>query len=234
MTGLRDQAQQLRRRAALLAGSTMTQPRSRAHMTLMLLVIALGLPIIGIPSWRQKLRDRVHILGEALISPGSHSPPLVLQVGENKEPFPAEYERPAPSITPWVRAAVAGAPVFRISAGQPTDEVLAGTPQPASSTAGIPGAPEGEIRYSQGPAEQEAYELVRASNERLAALLSGSGQDLRFKDWGAARADDESLLVRVIFTYRTDESERVYIWKVRLSSKEVIPLSAYAKAISRP
>lgn len=65
--------------------------RNRIYMSLLVFVVIAGLPVVSVPVLRHRLSGRVGTLREAMA--GGSIKPVVVQVGENKEPFPSEYEK---------------------------------------------------------------------------------------------------------------------------------------------
>jgi hypothetical protein len=70
--------------------------RQRIYEGLLIFVVVIGLPIVGVPSLRECLSQRV--LAFKMVISYNSIVPVTLKVGENKQPFPAEYERPAPIL----------------------------------------------------------------------------------------------------------------------------------------
>jgi hypothetical protein len=180
-----------------------------------------------------------------------------LRVGDNREPFPKEYEHPTTrpdylarlDLRPkqmhvvisdqGVVPAVKRAPV-RIVVGsddaqageKPSTQTSAGASEAAAAGAAgsdKPAAP----AYQKGKGEQEAYDLLVSSSKALSEMLKGSNPALKFQDWGAAAMGENSYNVMVTFVQAAGDVPQKYIWNVKLSSKEVIPVNSLAMSISR-
>jgi hypothetical protein len=61
--------------------------------------------------------------------------------------------------------------------------------------------------------------------------VRGSNPSLIFDSWDALHRGSDVYWVRVQFRLK-DNSVREYIWEVKLDSKEIMPLSYYARAVS--
>jgi hypothetical protein len=70
--------------------------RQRIYGGLLIFVVVAGLPIVGLPSLRERLSQRV--LAFKLAMSNNSIVPVTVHVGENKQPFPAEYESPVPVL----------------------------------------------------------------------------------------------------------------------------------------
>jgi hypothetical protein len=105
------------------------------YSSLLIFVVVLGAPMLGAPSLRHRLRERVQTLRSAFLGEPVVQAPLMALVGENQEPFPREYERPAarPAFV-----ALTGAPAQR----RPYRIIIGGgeTTPPAAETAPQSGA----------------------------------------------------------------------------------------------
>jgi hypothetical protein len=224
-------------------------------------VVVVGLPIVELPSVRHRLETRVQTLRAAILRQQIVPPPLVAKVGESHKPFPQEYQHPQtiPSNLPDLTAAVLRKGIQ--ASGQGIKLPFAIPPQPArtslqqasmppakgkaevrpaapsSAVAPIPGQPAtdtgAEPLYRKGKGEQEAYDLLVSSNQTLAGMIKGSDPTLKFHDWAAADMGENSYYVMVAFVQTADDVIRKYIWNVKMTTKEVIPLSAYAMSISK-
>lgn len=238
MENLKDLAGELRKQASRSLPPKLEKyykARQRAFWSLLVFVVAVGLPLVGVPSLRERLRSRVQGLRAAATEPAVVPQPLTAKVGENQQPFPADYFKAAAPQPEWARALVSSSEPFQVRPVQPqaTPE-LPGNPTGAQDTpqqAAKQG--EQEPQYRQGAAEQQAYELVIQSSQPLAAMVNGSDSSLRFKGWGAARMEEDAMLVRLTFVYVPDGSEREYIWRVKMSSKQVAPLNFYSRSIPK-
>ncbi len=226
--------------------------RQRVSMGLLIFVVVVGLPIVGVPHLRQRLSTRVLALKSAM---SGEIKPATLEVGANKQPFPAEYERPAlpvpraPELPETARlftmnpsgtmAPVAPAPrprtVLRAKIetpppsqpSQPSMSESAESKEPAAA----PADTSGELKYQTGKAEQEAYALLLKSNATIAGMVQGSNPALKFKSWDAASRGEDTYWVRLKF--QSNGSPDVeYIWQVKVQANEVTPLSYNARSIS--
>jgi hypothetical protein len=223
----------------------------KAYLALLIFVAIAGLPIVGVPALRTKLRTRIQTLRAAAMGQPPIQAPASMRVGENPKPFPKEYEHAQaverPSILPKIdvqqrqpyRIILGGdegvepatgtaAPVLKSKAAtQPA-------PAPAAVDAGQPSSGGGtDTQYRKGKSEQEAYDLLVNSNQILAGMIKGSDPALKFQDWAAATMGQDSLYVMVTFVQTSDNVVRKYIWNVKMATKEIIPLSAYAREVSK-
>jgi hypothetical protein len=232
----------------------------RVYLGLLIFVVVVGLPIVGAPSVRHRLKARVQTLRAAVLGQQIAPAPAVAKVGETREPFPQEYQHPRarPSDLADFEAsllrkalqvgdqgvktfAIPPRPARRSAGGAPTAPAKEkAEPQPsAPPSAGppIPGQPAtdagAEPLYRKGQSEQEAYDLLVSSNQTIAGMIKGGDPTLKFQDWAAANMGENSYYVMVIFVQTADNVARKYIWNVKLTTKEVVPLSAYAMSISK-
>jgi hypothetical protein len=232
---------------------------SKTYTGLLIFVVVVGLPLIGIPSVRQRLKTRFDMMRMAVR--GEQPPPLpaFARVGENQVPFPREYEQPQPRPTflagllaPQQHPSIVisdqgGLPTIVPSTlrrtlgstspipskgkpGTPPGALVSAPAQAAAETAGSAGS---EPVYKKGEREQEAYDIVLSANQTLAGMVKGSDATLKFQDWTAASMGEDSYYVMVTFLQTADSVARKYIWNVKVSSKEVTPLSSYAMSISK-
>lgn len=220
--------------------------RKRTYGVLMLFVVVVGLPMAAVPSLRNRLLERVWTLKAAA---AGDVKPASLKVGEYQEPFPAEFEKPAPpasspaqssvidkvySMTPGVYAPPA-APSRARSARQTAKaagsaRVIIIEPEPPDAPETQPSG-EAELPYRTGAIERQAYDLVVESNPALAAMIQGSNPSLRFKSWDAASRGEDIYWVRI--TFQSEGNPDVeYIWQVKLDTKQVTPLSYNARTLS--
>ncbi len=218
--------------------------RRRVYWGLLIFVAAAGLPMIGAPSLRARLKTRVETLRDAAMGVPGAPAPVIAQVGENRELFPKEYEHPAPppSYFPKMQSQMRRQP-YRIVAGAPvttspavvfdTPPVL--TPAGGAATAGQtpPAGAGGEPQFKKGQTEQEAYDILVNSNQTLAGMIKGSDPKLKFQDWAAASLGGDSYYVMVTFVQPGGNVPQKYIWRVRVQSKEVVPESSLARSISK-
>jgi len=234
MADLKNQAEEMRREAVRRAGDKHFLRRpAQTGLGLLCFVSLVGLPLISVPALRERLRSRVEVMRQSLTAGSSFSLPLTVRTGENTEPLPAEYDKP---IVPLVRKAE----VLVISR-----EAYAATAAPAAAfetgSADQPLLPQAEETegsqepvYGQGKIEQEAYKILLDEREPVRRMTEGGDPGLRLKHWSAARTGEDTFLVRLTFQHLADGSDRDYIWEVKLMSREVTPMSAYARAVSRP
>lgn len=225
--------------------------RTIVYGAMLLFVVAAGLPMIAVPSLRNRLSDRLMTLRAAV---AGEVRPVNLKVGENLEPFPEEFERPAHQMPGHVQLPVPesdqvyavkpGGVVVPSTPSQPRTiriEKIRKSPPPseapataaltdAESAAGEePAADTGPV-YKTGKIEQEAYDLLQESNKAIAGMIQGSNPSLHFKSWDAAVRGNSIYWVRVRFA--SDGNPDVdYIWQVNLDTKQVTPLSYNARSI---
>lgn len=227
----------------------------RFYTGLLIFVLVAGLPLVGLPSLRSQFRTRVQTLRGAVMGEPPIQAPAKANVGENQEPFPKEYERAQaqarPSYLPKIETParspyriIIGGDEARPSTAQPAisapkgkpaipsapPTVNTGTANPADSQTTAAGA---DSRYRKGKSEQEAYDLLLGANSTLAGMVKGSDPALKFQDWAAADMGQDSYYVMVTFVQTLDNVARKYIWNVKLGTKEIVPLSAYAREISK-
>ena len=223
--------------------------RQRITMGLLIFVVVVGLPIVAVPQLRGRLSTRVSTLKTAF---SGEKKPAMLAVGENKNPFPAEYERPvpvgprAPELPPLDRVftmersnATANAPVpariipRRERRIEMPPKAAEQQPEEQTAQASVQAEPSGEpeIKYQKGKVEQDAYDLLLKSNPKIGELVRGSDPSLKFKSWDAASKGDDIFWVRLRFQSEGNPDAE-YIWQVKLQSNEVMPLSHNARSIS--
>jgi hypothetical protein len=236
--------------------------RLRRHLTrdlfyaaLAAFVLLAGLSIGAIPPLRHRLTSRVFTLGAALVG---EKRPLSAQVGQNLEPLPPEFQRPAPAAprslqlppleriftadkrTPAQPASSHGAPGSPRSLHIPGKVAQSEAPedntrQAQNTEAGQSGstsesASESEIKYQKGQMEQQAYDLLLKSNPTVAGMVQGSNPSLHFKSWDAASRGDDTYWVRLKFQSDGNPDEE-YIWQVKIQANQVTPLSYNARSI---
>lgn len=218
-----------------------TQARRRTYTALLVVVVVLGLPIVSVPSLRQRLALRFEKLREAVAAGRSGSVPVLAKVGENSAPFPAEYERHTPihpqysEISRMPRRLYSVAPQDLQQGAAPVDTQASGATGGAAAASQPEGGREGstEPDYRQGKIEQEAYDVLLKSSEAVVKLVQGSNPSLRFKTWAAAKMEEDSYWLRLTFARQPDELEVQYIWQVKLLSKQVTPLNYNARSLPR-
>lgn len=218
----------------------------RIYMGLLVFVVVAGVPMVGLPSLRHRLEARVETLQSAAQGKPVAQAALA-KVGENRAPFPQEYERPQ-----WERPAVlpkfeyTPRQSFHVTAGGESksgEEVVApvlrkAEPKSDQANAGAAAAT-GEVaaksgpEYKKGKPEQDAYDILVNSNPTLAGMIKGSDPTLKFQDWSAAAMDLGSYNVSVSFLQTSDNVVRKYIFNVKIETKAIMPLSAYAREISK-
>jgi hypothetical protein len=232
---------------ASTGSSRFYKARQRIYGGLLLFVVVVGLPIVAVPSLRHKLATRVQLLKTAMSGVQN---PVMVQVGTNHEPFPAEYEKPvplAPSIPPpphpvGVFSTAQGGYIpkrggARTIAKVATKDAVPSSPASENSEiteqteTTLESGAEAQPKYQQGKIEQEAYHLLIQTNTTVAGMVQGNNPSLQFKSWDAAARGDEVYWVRLKFQPE-GKPEVEYIWQVKLQSKQVAPLSYNARAIS--
>jgi hypothetical protein len=227
--------------------------RQRIYGGLLVFVVVVGLPIIGVPSLRERLSQRVMEFKRALSE--DSIVPVTLKVGENKQPFPIEYDKPAPvlpsapNLPPLDRiftldrgGKVYPAPPPRSSPSPSYPRASAGRSEPAT-----PDRPELSItreepledqtdssdvpKYKKGQIEQSAYDLLLKTYPAVAKMVQGEDPGLQFKSWDAASRGDDVFWVRLKFQSK-ESSEAEYIWIVKMQSNQVTPFNYNAREIS--
>lgn len=234
--------------------------RYRFYMSLLAFVVAVGLPIVSIPALKHRLAGRVQTLREAMA--GGTIKPAVVRVGENKEPFPSEYEKkfsppnypklpayfaasqgysgPVVSPSPAPERSSSSAPVRSARTIRIPKVPAAAESQPTSATdaqeqaaADTAGA-EAQPKYQQGTMEQEAYNLLMKSNPTISGMVQGSNPALRFKAWDALKREEDAYWVRLTFVSVPGNTDVEYIWQVKLLTKQITPLSYNARSLANP
>ena len=231
---------------------------SRTYTGLLIFVVAVGLPLIGIGPLRHRLKTRFDIM-RAAVRGEQQQQPAFARVGENQAPFPREYEQPQNRSAFWakliaplqhqtiVAADQGGVPTIippplrripRPTLPIPSKEKLRAAPgalvsAPEQAAAETTRSAVSEPVYKKGESEQEAYDILLNANQTLAGMVKGSDATLKFQDWAAANMGENSYYVMVTFLQTADNVARKYIWSVKVSSKEVTPLSSYAMSISK-
>ena len=226
--------------------SSFYSTRRRVYGSLLVFVIAAGLPMATVPALRHRLVARMHALKTAYAGDTS---PVMAQVGENHEPFPAEYERPSPPSV----ANVLKMPSAPIISGAPNKEEAparrtprrtlkippVGEPSPSadkgeasdeqSQSAAVIDS-ENQPKYLQGTVEREAYDMLLKSNPAIAGLAQGNNPSLQFLSWDAAGRGEDVYWVRLKFRSE-GKSDIEYIWQVQLQSKAITPLNYNARTL---
>lgn len=234
--------------------------RLRFYMYLLAFVVVVGLPIVSIPALKHRLADRVQTLREAMA--GGTIKPAVVRVGENKEPFPSQYEKkfgpPSyPKLPPYFAVSQGyGGPV--VSPSPAPDRSSSSAPIRGARTIRIPRVPgtaesqptpatdaqeqaaadttgaEAQPKYQQGTMEQEAYNLLLKSNQTISGMVQGSNPALRFKAWDALKREEDAYWVRLTFVSLPGNADVEYIWQVKLLTKQITPLSYNARSLANP
>lgn len=215
-----------------------------------------GLPLLAVSGLRHRLQARLQIMREAL----GGAPPaksVVARIGENSKPFPKEFERkiePIPQAKGGVLVlpgqtynplAVYQAPPPRRStttapsAGpRPSRKlsipIIREVPEEPVQKAETPEKAEpasSEPEFRKGQPEQEAYDMLLQLSATVAGMVKGANPPFRFKDWAAAKMEDESYWVRLVFL--KDGAEAAYIWQVKPQSKQVTPLNFNARSLPK-
>lgn len=218
----------------------------RIYTGLLLFVVVAGLPIVAVPSLRHRLQERVETLRSAWAGKPLIRPALAT-VGANPAPFPKEFERPQwtrPDILPKMEAPARPA-VLITAGGDAPSKPEKPTPERVRPELKIPQAradaevtvaekaPEQALEARKGKVEQDAFDILVAANQILAGLVAGRDPKLKFQDWSATSMGQDSYNVSVTFVESADNVVRRYIWNVKVESKAVMPLSAYAREISK-
>jgi hypothetical protein len=233
--------------------------RQRINGGLLIFVVVIGLPLIGVPSLHDRLSQRV--LGFKLALSDSGVVPVTVKVGENMQPFPAEYEQPAPILPSPPKLP----PLDRIFTLERNKfaQPLQSLPTPVPFTPAVPRAsvsrkepaaadrdrPEFSIKreespedlqdssqsdepkYKKGQIEQSAYDLLLKTFPTVDKMVQGGNPDLQFKSWDAANRGDDVYWVRLKFQSK-ENPEIEYIWVVKLQSSQVSPFNYNAREIS--
>jgi hypothetical protein len=178
-------------------------------------------------------------------------------VGENKQPFPSEYEKRAvlpsyPKLPPYFAASQGfGSPLtvappssqsqparprrtIRIPKVPEAFDAGAGAAAGAAAAASETAAPpaDDQPKYQQGQMEKEAYDLLLQSSKTLKEMVDGQSLLYRFKSWDALKRDEDTYYVRVILTSVAENKDETFIWEVKLLAKQVTPLSFNARSLA--
>jgi len=220
--------------------------RSMICTGLLMFIVVVGLPIVSVRGFRQRLGERTSALSRAMYGP---VPKLVtLKVGENKEPFPEEYRKPGSLAIPVPQPALiqmtlprslpTGPRVLKkvIQAG--TEQADAGESEEADSSASGVLADQEQAesgpKFQQGSVEKEAYDLLLAENASVSDMVSGKNPELKFKSWSAAKRQEEgTYLVDLAFTRLAENQEEHFIWQVNLATKQITPMSFNARSLPK-
>ncbi len=236
--------------------------RMRFYAGVVIFIIGTGLLLAGVPTLRHRLGARIVQLRQA--AKGYSGPPTVeAQVGQNTQPFPAQYEKlvviPKKPAMPLMTVSPQGVPQL---IPQPAREVVApkepavartrpkrtlripttapgqAETEPAAHTAQTDQQASGtdanlEPVFAQGEIERQAYDLVLAKYTTVSGMVTGNNPALRFKNWGAAKREEDTYWVRLLFEQVSDKSEVSYIWEVKVSAKQVTPLNFNARSLPR-
>jgi len=218
--------------------------RRRVYGALLLFVLAAGLPMAIIPKLRDRLITRAWNIKEAMA--GNRAPVLV-QVGQNQEPLPPEFHRPAPPVPSFPQPSQSSKVYSNDNGGfiprREPRRKPAGTPsaqidraasvreeEAAEETEEPPAAEENQLRYGQGAAERLAYQLLLETNPTVAEITKGNNASYEFKSWDAASRGDGLYWVRLKIQAE-GQPESDYIWQVHLESKQVTPLNYNARTV---
>lgn len=227
--------------------------RHRVYTGLLVFVVVAGLPVVGVPFLRHRLGDRVQVLKLAIA--GGYSRMVTAKVGANREPFPAEYERPVPhrnypQLPAYLNSILSPSDAGQVYAPRPTRKPKAA---PEAQTAAemtekqteqqtqqaqqaqqtdVP-AQDAEPVYRQGKIEQEVYDVLLKSDASVAGLVQDKNPSFRFKSWDVAKREEDLYWVRIIFAQMPAKTDMECIWQVQLMSKQVMPLNFNAKSLPR-
>lgn len=214
--------------------------RQRFSLSLLLFVVIVGLPIIGIPSLRNRLSMRVIELKAAI---SGDRKPAIVEVGANREPLPQEYQRPEPVLprppvlpqpervfTMEEPVTKPGRPARVIVIERPANRPEEQIEQASSDIAGSQ-SEEPELKYQRGKEEQEAYDLLLQSYPAVAEMVQGKNPSLRFRSWDAVNRGEDTYWVRLKFQSEGN-AEADYIWIVKPQANQVSPLNFNARGIS--
>jgi hypothetical protein len=215
--------------------------RQRISTGLLIFVVAIGLPIVSVPNLRNRLTHRVVTLKTAMTG---EIKPVIVQAGENKEPFPSEYDNPViREALPSQVLATGKTSGFSFGNSVPTNDELLRKPrriiipvvpppivQSAETEQASEAASGEEPKYQQGKAERAAYELLLKSNPAIVDMVQGRRASPVFKSWDAANREEDIYWVRLKFQSE-DNTTIDYIWQVKLQTMQVTPLNYNARSI---
>lgn len=236
--------------------------RFRFYSIVMLFVVGTVLLLFGVPSLRYRLGARLTQLREA--ARGYSGPqPVVAQVGQNPAPFPAQYEKAVvipqkPSmpmlsfsdgklsvLPPAAANAVSQAlgkgraerkGVLKVPATLGAGAPAGQTPAQADQRANQPGESETSLEpvFTQGQVEKDAYNLVLKKYPAVSGMVTGNDPSLQFRNWAAAKRDEDTYWVRLVFQQSSDRTEVAYIWEVKIGASQVSPLNYNARSLPKP
>ena len=219
--------------------------RRRIYGALLLFVIVGGLPVIVVPKLRNRLILRAWNLTEAA---AGRLAPVEVRVGENQEPIPPEFQRPAPPVLPRLVPAPSPARIYSTAQGgyTPGNNKVSRESPANNIDADVSASVQGDVagkdsesqpdsadiapKYQQGAVEREAYNLVVSSSPVVADIVKGLNPSFKFLSWDAAGRGDDMYWVRLRLQAK-EQPEADYIWQVSLEDKKVIPLNYYARSI---
>jgi hypothetical protein len=224
--------------------------RHKIYTGLLLFVVVAGLPVVGVPFLRHRLGDRVQVLKLAIT--GGYSIMVTAKVGENREPFPQEYEhavphRNYPQLPAYLNSILSPSNVSQVYAPLPARKSKA-APEPQAAAEITPKQTEQQIQqaqqtdvpaqdaepvYRQGKIEQEVYDVLLKSDASVAGLVQDKNPSFRFKTWDVAKREEDLYWVRIIFTQMPAKTDMECIWQVQLMSKQVMPLNFNARSLPR-
>jgi hypothetical protein len=109
--------------------------RHRIYLGILVFVVVAGLPMIGIPSLRYRLRTRVQGLRAAYGGEPAIQAPAFARVGENREPFPRAYEhrQAPPDYLPKIESLAPRSPLRITLGGEDIPPSIAATEPPSAS-----------------------------------------------------------------------------------------------------
>ncbi len=229
--------------------------RLRVYAGVVIFIAGTGLLLGGVPSLRHRLGARIVQLRQA--ARGYSGPPTVeAQVGQNPEPFPSQYEKPIviPSklsfpmirinngvpqiVPPAAHQATAQPPTLAQPRPRRTIRIPTTVPGQAESEPAAQQAADAEPNlepdFRQGEIEREAYNLVLQKSTTVSGMVTGNNAALQFKNWSAAKREEDTYWVRLIFQQTSDRTELAYIWEVKVSAKQVTALNSNARSLPKP
>jgi hypothetical protein len=222
--------------------------RKGFYAGLLFFIVVIGLPMVSIPSLRNRLSERISTLKGAV---SGNIKPAVAKVGANPEGFPKEYEAQEPALpNPFPPGSTKERGYTLVAPGliafeprrapapsqiseAPAKEARSEPPlEPKSRSVPVVSAePESAAEFKQGSSEKAAYDLLIRSNAAIEDLVRGGKPSLHFFTWDAVLKEEDVYWVRLRFRSEGNPGELDYIWSVNLQSGKVIPLSFNAKNI---